>query len=190
MTDANSNFMSVKTDLVKEFLVAQIQGAVEERQSRQLPVEIEAALSNVSRRGLGAGVDVRLAVALARAGYITRAVETVMFEPARAPSTEIAELLTEANGTGDATQLASTISTSLATSEPIERPSPDDDRAMTWRIPGPGGHVRHYVAIAAIDSLAGGAAMDHGRARDPAALKRCWLYGFFLRSCEEVLAQT
>ena len=190
MTDAKSKFMSVKTDLVKEYLVGQIQGAVEERHSGELPVEIEAALSNVSRRDLGAGVDVRLAVALARAGYLTRVVETDMFEPARTHSTAIAELLPDADGTSDWTQFASTISNRLASSEPIERPSPDDDRAMTWRVPGPGGHVRHYVAIAAINSLARGAATDDGHAPDPAALKRCWLYGFFLRSCEEVLPQT
>jgi hypothetical protein len=189
MTDAKSNFMSVKTDLVKEFLVGQIQGSVEQRQSSELPVEIEAALSNVSRRDLSAGVDVRLAVALARAGYLTRTVETELFEPARRPSTAIAELLAQAHGTDDGTELASTISDRLAASEPIERPSPDDDRAMTWRVPGPGGHVRHYVALAAIDSLTRGAATDNGRPPDPAMLKRCWLYGFFLRSCEEVLSQ-
>jgi hypothetical protein len=60
---------------------------------------------------------------------------------------------------------------------------------MTWRIPGPGGHVRHYIALAAIDDLVASTDATSGTApADPTRLKRCWLYGFFLRDCEE--AQT
>jgi hypothetical protein len=55
---------------------------------------------------------------------------------------------------------------------------------MTWRIPGPGGHVRHYVALAAIDWLAR-TAMSADDASAAAQLKRCWLFGFFLRSCDD-----
>jgi hypothetical protein len=57
---------------------------------------------------------------------------------------------------------------------------------MTWRIPGPGGHVRHYVALEAIEWLAGETAVDIGDGGAGAELKRCWLYGFFLRACEEI----
>jgi hypothetical protein len=80
-------------------------------------------------------------------------------------------------------------SRSCAQSEPVERPDPPDEHAMTWRIPGPGGHVRHYVALAAIDDLVASTDATSGTApADPTRLKRCWLYGFFLRDCEE--AQT
>lgn len=62
----------------------------------------------------------------------------------------------------------------LADAEPLERPSPDDPCAASWRIPGPGGHVRHYLALGAAGH----------RAED----KPEWLYGFFLRCCEEAAA--
>jgi hypothetical protein len=61
----------------------------------------------------------------------------------------------------------------LAEGEPGERPEPDDPGAVSWRIPGPGGHVRHYVALKLIDS-------------SDVALKREVIYGFLVRCCEEV----
>ncbi len=75
--------------------------------------------------------------------------------------------------------------TELALSEPLGKPSPDDEAAMTWRIPGPGGHVRHFLARRTIEEYLGDIAWP--AADDPAELKRPWLYGFFVRACEEAL---
>jgi len=79
----------------------------------------------------------------------------------------------------------------LAAEEPLPKPNPDDERATSWKVPGPGGHVRHYVVAAAIaDALSG----DHngqgglpGQVDDAAALKRCWMSGFLGRCCEEAV---
>lgn len=43
----------------------------------------------------------------------------------------------------------------FARAEPLGKPSPDEEAAMSWRVPGPGGHVRHFLV-------------------------RPWLYGFYV----------
>jgi hypothetical protein len=42
-------------------------------------------------------------------------------------------------------------------SEPLGKPSPDDEAAMSWRVPGPGGHVRHFLARRTIEDYLSGA---------------------------------
>jgi hypothetical protein len=70
-------------------------------------------------------------------------------------------------------------------SEPLGKPSPDDEAAMSWRVPGPGGHVRHFLARRTIEEYLREA--DAAVVEDPAELKRPWLYGFFVAACEEAL---
>ena len=50
---------------------------------------------------------------------------------------------------------------------------------------GPGGHVRHFVARRTIEELLQG--RDTAFDGDPADLKTPWVYGYFLRACQEVL---
>jgi hypothetical protein len=180
--------MSVKTDLVKEFLVGRVHRAVAERQAQPLPAETEAALARAAEELSGdqpGGVDQALAANVARAGYLARVVETELFEPARQPSSALAALLKGTRDEPDSRQAIRSASARLANGEPAGRPRPDDEQAMTWRIPGPGGHVRHYLALDAIGWLAGDD-VGLGDGGADAELKRCWLYGFFLRACEQL----
>jgi len=87
--------------------------------------------------------------------------------------------------TGSWARAAAAVSGDLARSEPLAKPSPDDEAAMTWRVPGPGGHVRHYLARRTIEDRL--LPRDQPLPIDPAELKRAWLYGFFVRACEEAL---
>jgi len=114
---------------------------------------------------------------LARAGYFARVVETELFAPAREPAAWIAdELRALANAESPWPHAVSELAARLADREPYVRPDPNDPDAVTWRIPGPGGHVRHYVALALI-----------GDGGDP-ALKRDFVYGLVVRCCEEAIA--
>jgi hypothetical protein len=101
---------------------------------------------------------------LERMGYLTRVVETELFEAARAPMPWLAEL---SAGRGPAD-----VAEELAAAEPLGAPDPADPSAATWRVPGPGGHVRHLVAMLALG--------ERGQ-----EAKREWLRGFFRRCCEE-----
>lgn len=100
-----------------------------------------------------------------RRGYLARVVETELFAAAREPMPWLAELL--------GTRTAAEVARELAEAEPLGPPDPGDEHAVTWRVPGPGGHVRHLVAMAAVEDA-------------PREAKREWLRGFFLRCCEEV----
>jgi len=74
----------------------------------------------------------------------------------------------------------------IAGAEPLEKPAVDDENAWSWRVPGPGGHVRHYLARRSIgDHLQRDP--EQGPVGDPTELKRPWVYGFFVRACEEAL---
>jgi hypothetical protein len=123
--------------------------------------------------------DAPAAAELACAGYRSRAAETAMFERARAPIPGLAERLLSAR-TGD--PLAAMVATSaeLAALEPAERPDPSAAAWTSWGVPGPGGHVRHYVAAECAERLGGESSPE---------LKRCWMYGFYVRCCEEALAE-
>ena len=108
-------------------------------------------------------------------GYELRRVERRLFEPARAPMPGLAERLrARIEEEGREAAAIDSLSRELADAEPLDRPDPGDERAATWKVPGPGGHVRHYVVI----ELAG--------SQDPEA-RREVLFGFFRRCCEEAL---
>ena len=158
--------MSVKTEVVLETPVARLVELTREQAKQLGGPEIEAL----------AGMSPQEA-APARAGYALRLVEARLFEPARQPVPELArrlrELIEGRAGEGDAIR---TLSAELAASEPLERPDPHDEHAVTWRVPGPGGHVRHYVARELIGAVA-------------PELKRALVYGFLVRCCEEALGR-
>jgi hypothetical protein len=175
-----SQSMRVDTKLVREHLVSRILGAAIEHLD-ELPErarnELEGALRTVTGEDEDRAPAAReLADRLALVGYACRTVEVELFEPAREPITWLREELGR-----EAVDLAS----ELARAEPERRPDPDE--APSWRIPGPGGHVRHYLALDAIHQLA---PEENGKPGPPPGvtaieLKRCWMLGFFLRCCEE-----
>jgi len=137
--------ISVRTEVVLETLVGSIADAVAERMGKPLDAGVEPALA--------ATPDPRLA----RMGYLARELEVERFERARAPMPWLAGLGYDA-------------ASELAAGEPSERPEPGDDRAVSWKVPGPGGHVRHYLAL-----RAGGE-------------KRVWLTGFLVHCIQETLS--
>lgn len=100
----------------------------------------------------------------ARLGYLARVIEVERFAPARAPAPWLAERLA---GTSPEALCAR-----LAFEEPLVKPAPAD-APPSWRVPGPGGHVRHFLALRAVGD-------------GPAEHKRSWLTGFFLRCCGEL----
>jgi hypothetical protein len=152
--------MSVRTELVLETMVGRLTDRIATLRENALPEPAASLLAETEDE------------ALARDGYLMRIVENEMFEPARRP----AEGLFDQSG-GDLGEQAG----ELARAEPLERPDPD--QAPSWRVPGPGGHVRHYVAMRLIeDRLQTGAKPPP---EGPKALKRPFMYGFFLRCCEE-----
>ena len=140
--------MSVETRLVKDVLVRELLRRAEGHE----------------RQGSGAWLDDPMAVL----GYCARLAEAELFEPAGSPTPGLAEQL----GGRSAEELAG----ELADAEPTGRPDPSDG-APSWNVPGPGGHVRHYVAMQAHAKRSPGS--------DPAGSKRAFMYGFFLRCCEE-----
>lgn len=152
--------MSVRSEVVRETIVNTICERARARVGDPLHPLVTAALEAAER------------VDLARAGYHTRVVETELFEPARRPLPGLAEELSGAADDRWAETVAD-VAGGLADREPSARPEPDDPDAVTWRVPGPGGHVRHLVAV----ELAGPAGAD-GR--------RDVTYGLLVRCCAEV----
>ncbi|MGI8631875.1 MAG: hypothetical protein ACR2NA_04920, partial [Solirubrobacterales bacterium] len=127
----------------------------------------------------------RIEADLRHAGYLARVVEVELFEPARQPAEWIAPMLTERfASTASWDEAVTATCAQLARAEPLGKPSPDDEAAMSWRVPGPGGHVRHFLARRTIEDYLRDA---EGPVEDPAGLKRSWLYGFYVRACEEAL---
>lgn len=104
---------------------------------------------------------------LARRGYLWRLAESASFAAARQAAPELRARLARGEEPG-------AVASELAAAEPLERPDPTAGVA-SWSVPGPGGHVRHYGALASIER----AGLDDRR------LKRDWLWGFFYRCCEE-----
>lgn len=138
--------ISVKADVVKEVLVDRIAERARERGQGEVTPE--------------------------RLGYEMRNVELELFEPARHAAAWLADGLEAriAGGVAEG-QAAEQLSAELADAEPEGKPAPDDERAASWRIPGPGGHVRHFVSL-----------------RVAPGKKRDFLYGFFRHCCDEALA--
>jgi hypothetical protein len=185
MSDERSGYLPVNTKLVLDTLVARIFGIVEGRRVGGPPEPIAAVLAAADMRVTGShpqiGADLR------HAGYLARVVEVELFEPARQPAEWIAEMLTERfASTASWDETVATTCEQLARAEPVGKPSPEDEAAVSWRIPGPGGHVRHYLARHTIEDYLRDA---EGPVDDPAELKRPWLYGFLVRACEEVLPE-
>jgi len=185
MTNEREGFMSVASGLLRQTLVEDLFARAEERLEEGLPKTMTGALEAEDRR-LVSDDEALLDFKLRRAGYATRVIEFELFEPARSPADWIPDVLHEHfTETGSWTQAVSDLSGELARGEPVEKPSPDDEAAVSWRIPGPGGHVRHYVARRAIEQYL--QARDRPLDGDPAELKRPWIYGFLVRACEETL---
>jgi len=185
MSNDPAGFLAVNSGLVRQTLVEAVFGQVEKRSEERPAAAVEAVLLTEDQDFAGPG-ETALDHDLRHFGYLARLVEADLFEPARQPADWVPALLTERFArTGDWAQALTEACAELARSEPLEKPSPDDAAAMTWRVPGPGGHVRHYLAQRTIE--------EHLRERetavpgDPAELKRPWLYGFFVRTCEEAL---
>jgi hypothetical protein len=157
------DLISVRTEVVQEVLIPSLLEAAFEREATPLPDDVEAALARSHDP---------LRVRLARLGYLGRAVEFERFAPAREP----------------APWSAGADPAELAAREPLGKPRPDDEDAATWRVPGPGGHVRHFVAmrtVARVVDEAGGAEALPGGPESVRELKRAWVYGFLLRAAED-----
>ncbi|MBA3301307.1 MAG: hypothetical protein H0T15_05510 [Thermoleophilaceae bacterium] len=185
MSDARSDYLPVNTALVLETLVERIFGLVEGRRDEDPPEPVAAVLAAADLRLTGG--HPRFEADLRYAGYLARVVEVELFEPARRPAEWIPPLLTERlESTASWDDAVAGACTDLARSEPLGKPSPDDEAAMSWRVPGPGGHVRHYLARRTIEEYLREA---DSPVEDPAELKRPWLYGFFVRACEEALPE-
>jgi hypothetical protein len=194
--------MSVRTDLVREHLVGQLSAAAADRFPGELPdglaVQIEAALEAVlglERAATAPPETAELAATLARVGYLTRVIERELFEPARRRASWLGDMLRARLAAEESAwePAAAALSRELAQAEPNKRADPSGEYA-SWRVPGPGGHVRHYVAL---EAAAERCPKDpEGNPRLPeriysaGELKRCWLYGFLLRCCEEVRLTT
>ena len=141
------------------------------RVSTELVVEtlVSSLHTAAEERAQGAGVSW-----LEDMGYQARALELERFAPAREPMPWLTEML--------ATREPEALCAQLAGDEPLDRPDPG--QAPSWRVPGPGGHVRHYVAVRAARAFR----LADGGDVDDLALKRAWMRGFFRHCCEEAQA--
>ncbi len=197
--------ISVRTEVAKEFLIDKIFEEVARRHPGELSSGAEVALGAAVEHVIGAeGARaatrdaVEMGTSVSRAGYLTRVVEGEMFERARAPTPELTDALRERLDAGkQRLEAVAAVSGELARREPVEKPPPDHEDATSWRVPGPGGHVRHYLALRAVRSELGRPAARADRPRasaqvpdgsvHPGDLKRCWMYGFYVRCCEDSL---
>ncbi len=185
MSAEGSGYVPVNTGLVRDTLVARIYGIVEGRREDGPPEPVAGVLA--ADLGL-AGGEAQLEADLRHAGYLARVVEVELFEPARQPAQWLEGMLTERFvTTGSWDEAVTGTCTQLARSEPLGKPSPDDEAAMSWRVPGPGGHVRHFLARRTIEDYLSASEATGPVVDDPAELKRPWLYGFYARACEEAL---
>lgn len=187
MTGGSGGLVPVDSGLVGQTLVEAVFTKVGERGEQRPPAAILAILESRDQALAGAN-DPELDNGLRLAGYHARIVEAEMFEPARRHAEWAPELVRGYRArAGNWSAAIAAACGDIARAEPVGRPDPDDELAMSWRVPGPGGHVRHFLARRTIE--------DHLRELeepvdgDPAELKRPWLYGFFVRVCEEALPE-
>ena len=165
MTDPN--LISVRTEVVMDTLIGSLATAVSARIGQPLDDGVAAALAATGAEAT-----------LARAGWHARAVELERFEPAQAPMPWLVELVRAACAAGEPWSAATAaVALELAGREPGQRPDPGDADAVSWRVPGPGGHVRHYLAL--------DAAREHAPGTPPDQAKRSWLAGFLVHCCGE-----
>ena len=181
-----SNLFPVKTNVILDTLVERVHDLVEERLLTEPPDEILPVLDSKEQLVVATkypAVD----RGLRRAGYFTRVIEVEIFEPAQKVADWVPELLEERFAkTSDWSAAIVSICTEIAKAEPLEKPDVDDENAWSWRVPGPGGHVRHFLARRSIGSHLQ-RDPEQGPVDDPAELKGPWIYGFFVRACEEAL---
>jgi hypothetical protein len=180
-----SGYVPVNTSVLLQTLVEAVHEQVQERRDAGKPERVPAALESGEQRLVGDN-EPALDHDLRVQGYLARVAEVDMFEPARRLADWALTMTEERTAqTGDLQTALAALCGELARAEPVGKPDVDDPNAMSWRVPGPGGHVRHYVARRAIaHSLRDRQNPVEG---DPADLKRAWLYGFFVRTCEEAL---
>ncbi len=185
MSDPRPSVISVDSGLVGKTIVETVFSKVQERPAPAPAEPVGPALDDADI-ALAGNDEAALEMALRRAGYLARVVEAEMFEPAREGADWLTPRLREHLGpASDWSAAISALCAQLARAEPVAKPRPDDPAAATWRVPGPGGHVRHFVARRTIEELLQG--RDRPVAGDPADLKIPWVYGFFVRACEEIL---
>lgn len=186
MSKPRPGVIAVDAGLVGKTLVEAVFTRVQQRDAPTPPAPVGPALDDPDL-ALAANDEARLEMQLRRAGYLARVVEAELFEPARQPAKWLAARVQDRLGDdGDVETALTATCAELARAEPVGKPHPDDPAAATWRVPGPGGHVRHYVARRTIEELLQG--RDRPLNGDPADLKIPWVYGFFVRACEEVLS--
>ena len=164
--------MRVRTEVVLDQLVSKVLGRALELRAASLPSGTEDLLAEAPEPR-----------ELAELGYASRIAEVEMFEPARAPLPWLKALIE--GGRGETPKTVIEVSRELATEEPDEKPAPGQG---SWQVPGPGGHVRHYLALAAADEIVHGDSNGKPLAtRELSAgeAKRCFLVGFYARCCEE-----
>jgi hypothetical protein len=158
---AEPALISVRTQVVLDTLVGSMGDAVWARLEDPLEPHAEAAIAST-------GVDQRLA----RMGYLARAIEVERFERAREPMPWLADHLRHQRVDGTAwSDAAAAVASRLADAEPPERPEPGDERAVSWQVPGPGGHVRFYLAVRSAGASGGRLTLE---------AKRSWLTGFLV----------
>ncbi len=181
-----SNLFPVDTRLVMETLVEKVHDLVDERLAIEPPEAILPVLDSKEQLAVATKYPA-LDRGLRRAGYFTRVIEVEIFEPAQSVADWIPDMLEERyEKTGDWSETVIKVCKEIAHAEPLGKPAVDDPDAWTWRVPGPGGHVRHFLARRSIgDHLQRDP--EQGPVGDPTELKRPWVYGFFVRACEEAL---
>jgi hypothetical protein len=185
MSKPRPGVIAVDPGLVGKTLVEAVFTRVQKLAAPAPPEPVGPALDDPDL-SLASNDEARLEMRLRRAGYLARVVEAEMFEPAKQPATWLASRVQEHFAhSGDWTAAITVTCAELARAEPVGKPHPDDPAAATWRVPGPGGHVRHYLARRTIEEHLQG--RDRPVDGDPADLKIPWVYGFFVRACEEVL---
>lgn len=145
--EGSGNLISVRSDVAAALL---IDGLFEEAAGRLADPQLPGALDGAENPRA------------ARLGYLARTIEVERFAPAREPYPWLAEELER--------DQAEAVAARLAAEEPAGKPAPGDG-AASWRVPGPGGHVRHFLAVRA----------GH---------KRAWMLGFFTRCCDEARGPT
>jgi len=186
MTEApRPGVVAVDSGLVAKTLIEAVYSRVQQREAPDPPGDVGAALGDLDQE-LAAADEEAVAMQMRQAGYLARVVEADLFDPAKQPAAWLAAQLEERYAeTGDwAAAIAGTCA-ELARAEPIGKPAPDDPAAATWRVPGPGGHVRHFLARRCIEDALQG--RDRPFNGEPADLKLPWVYGFLVRACEETL---
>ena len=178
-------YVPVSTSVVLQTLVEALNDQVEERRATRALIKTPPALD--ADHNLVGDNDPALERNLRVCGYLARMVEVERFEPAREHAAWVQERVAAAAAdTADQDEAVAALCYELALAEPIGKPSPDDPQAMSWQVPGPGGHVRHHLARRSIEELL--RPLEEPVQGDPADLKRAWMYGFFVRTCEEALA--